>query len=287
MIAVMNDKLRIILVRLLASYALFFLILFFFQYATPSRLLAPPLSSVGLDITYWMLKYSGLLRLIVYNRAGSILFDIFLFATGILTLIFPLQRKWVIAFSSLLFLYSLVFNLLLIHHVSFMAGVLIVFLPFWLNDPERSWLLWQGVRYYTCLIYTMAFVWKILIGRSFYFWPQGNATFRYNLVEYMYHNPESFFSSFYRWCLLHAWVLNGGEKMVALAEGLMVIGFFTRKWDKFLFWCPVFIHLTTYFFSDVFFFQLLILDFSLLGVRQIHSLGRPFSIIRGYIATRG
>ena len=265
----MTDTQRSFLTRLLTSYALFFLALHFFQYATPSRLSGPPLFGLGMDVTYWLYKLSGLPYLIVYNQVGAVIFDLLLFSSGVFVLFFPLRRMGVIVFSVLLSVYAITFNMFLMHHVHIMTGMMIVFVPFWFADNEKCLLLWQGVRYYTCYIYTMAFLWKTCIGNSFYALQQGSLTFKSNLVEYMYHNPDGLFTVFCRFCIRHEWLLNGGEKLVMLLEGLMVIGFFTKKWDKLLFWFPITIHVATYFFSDVMFLELLIIDFSLLSLRQL------------------
>lgn len=274
----MDNTQRKFLTRLLAGYALFFWLLHFTQYTTPSRLLAPPLFTLGLDITYWTFRLSGLMDLIVYNRTGAIVFDAALLTSGILTLIFPL-RKWVIVFSILLSLYAVAFSSLLMHHVHIMTGLFIVFIPFWFRDNETSDLLWQAVRYYTCYIYSMAFLWKTVLGDSFFSLHQGSLTFQSNLVEYMYHDPQSFFAGICRWCIRNPWLTDAGEKFVIGLEGLMIVGFFTKRYDRLLFWCPVFIHVSTYFFSDVLFLELLIVDFSLLSWRQLDAM-RQWRITR-------
>jgi len=62
-----------------------------------------------------------------------------------------------------------------------------------------------------------------------------------------------------------------------LLEGIMVVGFFTKKYDRWLIWVPVVIHVTTYFFSDVFFIELLVVDLSFLSVTQLDRLGKIVS----------
>jgi hypothetical protein len=273
----MENKQRIVLTRLVTGSILFFLVMRFAEQTTLSGLLSPPLFAVDLDFTYWLYKWSGIASLIVQNPTGAILFDILLFATGILSFLFPLQRKWIIPFSILLFLYTLSFNTFATHHLGQVSGFMVVLLPFWVGDNYKFTLAWEGMRYFTCFIYCMAFIWKTFIGNSFYYMQQGVNSFKMNLVDYMFLNPDSFMSSIYRYCLRHEWILNGGEKAVILLEGIMVIGFFTKKYDKALILAPVIIHVTTYFFSDVFFIELLVLDLSFLSIRQLDRLGNWFN----------
>jgi len=206
--------------------------------------------------------------MIVYNQTGAVIFDFLLFLTGILAAFFPLRPYFIILFSLHAAIYVLTFNAFATHHSHSMAGMMIVLLPFWVVDNGKCFLLWQAIRYYTCYVYSISFIWKAFIGNSFFNWEQGVGTFKSNLVEYLYHNPETFLSGFYRWCIREDWFLNAGNILIVLLEASMIIGFFTKKWDKILFWFPVTIHVVTYFFSDVLFFELLVLDFSLLNMNQ-------------------
>jgi hypothetical protein len=265
----MDNSQRKTLVRTLSGYILLFLILRFVQHATPSRLLEPPLHQEGLDITYWIFQLLNIPAALLENRVGTIVFDVLLFFSGILCFIFPLKRRYLIPFSIGLFAYALAFNRAATHHTHALAGVMIVLWPFWAASNQKCYLLWQGVRYYCCYVYGMSFLWKIRSSGSFYFWQQGTGTFKMNLADYLYHNPSSLAAEFYRLLLRHDWVLNGGATMIFILEGLMILGFFTKRWDKILFWFPVTIHLATYFFTDVMFFELLVLDFAFLSLKQI------------------
>ncbi|HTQ63293.1 MAG TPA: hypothetical protein VMI12_00770 [Puia sp.] len=264
----MSSGQRIIITRCIIIYILCFLLLRFIEYTTPSRLLSPPLFNLQLDITYWVYALLGIPEIIVHNPIGAVIFDFLLFLTGIFAIIFPLNRYFVISFTLLTIIYVLTFNAFATHHSHSMAGMMVILLPFWVADNEKCFLLWQGIRYYTCYIYSISFIWKTFIGSSFFNWEQGVGTFKSNLVDYLYHNPETLLSGFYRWCIREEWFLNIGNIFIVLLEGFMMIGFFTKKYDKILFWFPIIIHVTTYFFSDVLFFELLVLDFSLLNMNQ-------------------
>jgi hypothetical protein len=273
-----ENRQRIVLTRLVTGSLLFFLLLRFLEQTTLSGLLSPPLFKTDLDITYWLYKWSGLPALIVHNRVGAIIFDGLLFATGLLSFVFPLRRKWIIPFSLLLILYVLSFNMFATHHAGQVCGFVVVLLPFWIADNTKFGLAWEGMRYFTCFVYVIAFVWKTCIGDSFYSMKHGVNSFRGNLVDYMWLNPDSFMTQLYKYCLRHEWVLNYGEKAVVLLEGVMVIGFFTRKFDKTLIWIPVVIHIATYFFSDVFFIELLVIDLSFMSLSQLDRVGNWFAI---------
>jgi hypothetical protein len=275
----MNQSTRIILTRLLVSYILFFWLLRFFERVTPSGLNGPPLIYLGLDITYWMLVLSKLHALILYNPIGALMFDLLTFSAGILSILFPLQRKWIIPFAISQFLYPLLYNSVLMHHSHPQAGLMLVMIPFCFKDNRRFGLLWEGMRYYVCYVYAMSFVWKTLIGDSFYQWQHGVRSFKANMTAFLFHNQESLMAGIYRFLIRHNWILNTGNTIIFLLEGIMIIGFFSKKYDRWLFFCPIIIHLATYLFSDVFFMELLVLDFALLSTSQLNRIGQKWPLL--------
>lgn len=269
----MDNRLRTILTRLVTGSLLFFLLLRVCEHATLSGLQAPPLFSVELDLTYWLFKLSRLPQVLTQHPFVSTLFDILLFAVGLLVFLFPLKRWLIGTFAGLLFIYCLTFDLYATHHLAQVYGFMVILLPFLVRDNKAFSLSWEGMRYYTCLIYVLAFVWKICLGDAFFNVQQGVVTFKLNLVDYMALNPQGTLTAVYEWFLRHPWILNTGAKTIVLLEGVMVIGFFTKKFDRILIWIPVVIHVATYFFSDVFFIELLVLDLSLLSPEQLNRLG--------------
>lgn len=273
----MNNRQRITLTRLVTGTILFFLTLRLAEHAMLSGLQSPPLFTVEVDFTYWLFRESGIPAWIMQHRAAAIIFDILLFSSGLLSFTLPLNRKILTVFALLLFLYAMIFNMYATHHLAQVYGLMIVLLPFLVGSNDKFTLAWEGMRYFTCFIYFMAFVWKTCIGHSFYYLQQGAVTFKSNLVDYMSLNPGSGMTHFYEWFLRHEWVLNAGEKGLVLLEGIMVVGFFTKRYDRWLIWVPVVIHVMTYFFSDVFFIELLVVDLSFLSVTQLDRLGKIVS----------
>ena len=275
----MDTKSRIILTRIVTIYILLFLALRFFLHVTPSNLLQPALSNGYMDITYWLFNLTGILHFIVSHKVIAAGFDIALFSCALLVVFFPLKRRFIIPLSLLLFLLGLIYNNYSLHHNQTMAGCMIVLFAFWPKDNDSCFLLWQGVRYLTCLIYPISFFWKTIYGKAFYYWPQGVGTVKANLVEYMYMNPGSFFTGICKWFLQHGWILNAATMAIALMELLMLTGLFTKKYDRVLFWIPILIHVSTYFFTDVLYYELLVLDISLLSLSQINAIGKRVPLL--------
>jgi hypothetical protein len=269
---------RSLLTRMIAGYILFFYLLRLCFGVTPSQLGHPPLFAVEMDITYWIFQGSGLADWLLANPVQSISFDLLLISSGAYLIWKPKQTLAILIFAILIGLYFMLFNSRITHHTHAMCGVVLILWPFAFRNQELFNRLWEGLRYLTCFIYFMSFYWKAFIGDSFYQFNHGLLSVQGNLAEYIYHNPDNLLTAFYQWMIAHPLFLNIGNTAIFLLEGIMLVGLFTRKYDHLLFWIPVVVHLTGYFFSDVFFMEMLVLDFTLLS-----SFSSPGSRITGVI----
>lgn len=275
----MSQQARTILTRVLTGFVLLFYLLRWTEKVTPSGLSGPPLFNLGTDITYWGYWLLDIPSVILYSKAGAVVFDTLVFITGIMVLLFPLRRGWIILFSLLIILSAISFNTVVLLHTVTVNGLLLVYLPFWIGDNVKFELAWQGIRYYCCFIWFMAFCWKTCIGNAFYYGQQGIGTFKMNVVYYLYYNPDTPLAAFFRWSIRHEWFLNAGNIVVVLLEGIMVIGLLTRRYDSVLVWLPVVITVLTYLFADVFIPELLVLNFAFVRATQWEELGRKFSVL--------
>ena len=273
------QKERIIITRLVFLFILFFLAFRFFINVTPSHFLQPSLFLIQFDFTYWLYKFSHLPDIIIQKQIGSYIFDVLLFFTCIMSIVFPLKRIFIIFFSLLFIIYALSYYTYIVHHAHPLSIIMIITLPFWAAKKEHWKLLWEGMRYYICFIYTASFIWKTVYGTSFFFWNNGVTSAKYNLAEYIYHNPHSLMSSIFKHFISHSIYLNIGHIFIILLEGLMVVGFFTKKYDKYLMLVPIIIHITTYFFADVFFIEWLVLIFVFFSNKQIETIGKKIPLL--------
>jgi hypothetical protein len=277
MISVQQE--RIIVTRLVFLFILLSLLFRFFVNVTPSHFLQPSLFLIQFDLTYWLYKFSNLPGALVHNRTGAFIFDCLLFFTCISSILFPLKKGFIISFSILFLLYALSYYMYIVHHAHPLSIMIIITLPFWAAKKEYWKLLWEGMRYYVCFIYTASFLWKTVLGTSFFAWNNGVNSTKYNLAEYLYHNPGSIMSSVLKYFISHPVYLNIGHFLIILLEGLMVTGFFTKRYDKYLMLFPVVIHVATYFFSDVFFIEWLVLIFVFFSDRQINAIGKKIPLL--------
>lgn len=245
---------RIILGRWVFTFYLLALLFRFLMYATPSGMLQPVLFRFNFDFTYWLFDLIGIFNFVLHSSPGSILFDVLLFVSCILCIVYPLRYYFAILFL----FYTLSYNAAIVHHSHPLSLMTLATVAFFFKSVMAWKYMWEGFRYYVCYCYFISFIWKAFIGKSLFFWDMGYVTAKGNLVEYLYYYPDTIMSLIYSFFLSHPTILNLGLILVFLLEALMVVGFFTKKWDHILLVFPIVIHISTYFFSDVYFFEMLV-----------------------------
>ena len=140
-----------------------------------------------------------------------------------------------------------------------MMGGIIITIPFLFRRDKDFTLLWEGVRYYALWVYGSAFVWKLFRG-TFFHLEHGEATFKAMHTTYLVHNPETWLSQTMEWFIIHPIYAHLFLVFGFILQGSFLIGFFTKKLDWIWFILPFIFHLTTHFFIEVAFFELLILN---------------------------
>lgn len=260
------------MVRCVFSFILASFIFRYYNHVMLYQMLQPVIYKTNADLAYWAYHISGVKQIIVQSRFGSLLFDCLLTGLCIACIIFPRQRFTLIVFSILYPCYFLSYNAYVTHHTGTMNGILLITFAFWAVKETNFRLLWNALRYYTLAIYCMAFFWKTIVGVSVFHASQAQAIVQPNLALYLFQNPATFTADCMRWCLQHPLVLYLGYCCCILAQATMAIGFFTKKYDRLLFILPICFHLSTYFFVDVCYFELLILNFTLVRVKTLQSI---------------
>ena len=256
---------RVLISRVLISCCLFFLCWRGWSGLLPHQLQQPVLTNFHYDLAMWVYKLSGLAYIVGQDPISSKIFTCTLFTTGILSFVFPLQRRFTVPFTLFFFLLSLNFNFFLTHNSHYLAGFVWMLFVLWPTKDEHFAALWDGLRYFACWIYGIAFVWKLVHG-AFFQWDAGLLSARENMAGYLYQNPATITANLYYWMMDNPVTLNLGHKIVCLLEGAFIIGFFTKKFDKKLIVFMLLIHISTFLFADVFFLELMILALTFLPV---------------------
>lgn len=153
-----------------------------------------------------------------------------------------------------LLLYAAFINVTLTHSQHYLALMIIISVCFWTNNETRFDLLWKGAKYYVCWYYASAFLFKLRYGALFQ-WDVDLINIKNARAADLFLFPNSNISQFIYFFIQHPTLTLIGEKIVYLAEGAFLIGFFTRKYDRLLQILGIFIFVSTSIFIDVFFIE--------------------------------
>jgi hypothetical protein len=258
------DNKRVLIGRMVFSFILFVLIYFTISNVLFHQLRSPVLKYPYVDPVYWLMHWLKIPDAIVSNYSVAYVFDIILFAGCIGCIVFPLKRIFVALFLLTYFIYFISFNSYGGHHTHAGIGILLIPIPFLFRKNITFSLLWQALRYYTLFIYVSAFLWK-LFRLSFINEDQGLLILKNNVTAYLYYNPGAWLSKIYWWLLQNPVWVNAMYIGGFILEGLFIIGFFTKKYDKYLLLISLIMVIGFWLLADALFFQLLVLSFTLVN----------------------
>jgi hypothetical protein len=258
--------------RIVFTFILFSLAYSWFSDTLVHQLRGPVLRYPYVDLSYWVFHLAGIPGFISGDPVIAWLFDGALIGCCMLVLVFPDRRIFAGLFFGLYFIYFILFNSYGLLHTSSKIGILLMPLPFLARGTRAFGLLWQGMRYFACFAYADAFLWKLFRGTWLYA-QQGVEIIKENLTPYLYFHPHTLQTGIYTWCLQHAGFTNGLFVAGFLAEGVFLVGFFTRRFDRYLFLLSILLPVGFLFLSDAFFFELIILGLTLLDLRDKKRVG--------------
>lgn len=253
------DKERSLLQKIVFGLIVFILGFRWYSEVMIHQLNAPVLLFPYVDLGYWVALWTGIPQFLTQNFYAGLIFDLSITTIAIISIFFTKKRIFPILFSLLFAIYFFTYNSYGAHHTHSIVGVLMVTIPFWAMDIKRFSRLWEGLRYFTLFIYVNAFLWKFLRG-SWWSPDQGLSVVMDTQVANIFYQPDSFYSQMVRYFITHSELLEWLYFIAILLEGVMIIGFFTKKYDWLCFLLPFCFHLGTYLFVDVLFYELLILQ---------------------------
>lgn len=209
------------------------LAIFAYRYFTHSlvhQLQQPLLSKSDFDYAYWFYHFIHFPEVFVKNRMGAIFFDGALLVSTIACFINMGRNREVVLLCALSWsFYGLTYNSYSYYHSHALIGIMVLPYAFLAKEEDNFKLAWDGFRYFCLYIYADAFFLKVLAGPPVFSFPAG---------------------------------------LEIILQGCMLVGFFTRRWDRVLFFLPILLLSMTYFFDDAFYFELLILNLTLLPFKE-------------------
>jgi hypothetical protein len=254
------DKKR--LARIVFSLILCSLVWSFCSHTQLHQLRRPVVTFPYVDPTYWLFNLLRIPAFVTGNPVVALVFDVLLMALCIGALVWPHQRLLAGLFVTLYFIYFITYNTYGTHHTNPKIGILLMAVPFIARSVTTFNFLWQGLRYFLLFAYSCAFLWKLL-RFSWLDADMGLLIMQKNMAPYLYYHPDTVRAALIYWFLQHAGWTYILFLLGLVLEGMFLVGFFTKKYDKQLFVLSLLCPLGFWFMADAYFYELLIWSLTL------------------------
>ena len=249
------------------AYFVFMVGLYLFFYRMISNSMTtqmdyPPFLFGDKEFFYRIFLASHIPQFITSNRIIAALFDVSILVFAVLFLV-TFKRIYAILFTVQVMVYFLTYNVITGHHYHGMIALIVISIPFWFKSEQRFNFSWEAVRYYFLYVFASAALWKILRGSAFYTDELSNIL-KSQQLNLLLQNPESF-----RAHIAEYLIANPATAHVVLLVNVFVqltflAGFFTKRFDKVLFWLAIVFCIANYYVMGIVSMDLLILDLTLL-----------------------
>ncbi|MBL7951979.1 MAG: hypothetical protein JNM62_09690 [Flavobacteriales bacterium] len=273
-----NAEQRDTLARIVFGWILLALLWRWSNGAMLSQLEAPVLGNVYKDLTFWLFQLLGVQHALTASHPAALLLDGTLTLSAVILVVRP-RRVWAArTYTVSILVYFIVQTTYANHHYRPIIGLVVAGLPFMFRSLGRFAALFQGLRFYVLFIYTSAGLYKVFRG-SWTNLDQMTGIIENTQLELFLAAPEGWHAQLFTWLLQHqtaSWLLF---LLATLMEAIFIIGYFTRRYDVWLFITAMSLHIGFYFTMRFFAFELIVLDLTLLPWERI--LPRAPSTITG------
>lgn len=239
--------------RTVFSWLFIILVYFFFTNSLLSQLQQPVLIYPGSDNTFWLLHLLNIPQILLQHYWAALFFDVALTCSCIICIIIPQQRlfTWVTVMGVWV-LYIAYCSSAGKHYAQ--IGYLLAPIPFLAIKEKKFDLLWNLFRYWVCFLYVSAGLYKIYYGgfgfsaNMSHILQQDNAEWfvfnkdglSYDAISYLIENPA-----------LSQWFYRSA----AFFDLLLLMGFFTKRFDKWLLAGLLIFHLGNFFLLHISFVE--------------------------------
>ncbi len=226
------------------QYALFYLLCFvlsfcwYFYYGLILSKVNPILFVNRLDFTRNILMLTNLQGLLIKYYWLRLLFDITYFLLPFLltysVLKDKLYCKWIVVFT---ILFNMCYGIFIASftYISLDLYIAWFYVPFvfYPSTTKGFYFSFHSVRFIFLLIFFTAGVWKIRTGAIFNI-EQMSGILLLQHKQYLAGNPDNWFSHFIYFLVTHSYYSYALYLLGTIAELVFIIGFFTKKMDKWL-----------------------------------------------------
>lgn len=231
--------------RVIFAWLFVVLVYFFFNNSLLSQLQQPVLVYPGSDNTFWLLHILNVPQFLLNHYWAGLIFDILLTCSCLICAIIPQQRLFTwLSVIGVWILYIAYCSSAGKHYAQ--IGYLLAPLPFLALKDHKFNLLWNLFRYWVCFLYVSAGLYKIYYGGFGYSHNMSHILMQDNAEWFVFNRLGLQFSAI-DYLVQHPGISQWLYRTSAIIDLSLLIGFFTRRFDKWLLTALLVFHLGNFF----------------------------------------
>jgi len=235
--------------RLVLAFVFFYFLWLWYSGLMLQNIYDSPFQYKGADITFWLLHWSQLPKLILYNELSATVFSFLLLGLLFSSYVWVEKRYLAVLSGVFLLFYQLLFNYKLGYHTHHLYGLHFALLPFYFKK-ENFYLSANFARIMVCITYFFAGFFK-LIGKGYLSLDSFSNTLQNQHAAYFYFHSDSLRSQFAVWMINHenlAWMFFFTAMLMQLS---FAVGLLSKRFDSFLFVFLLLFHLMDWFLMNL------------------------------------
>jgi hypothetical protein len=239
--------------RIIFGWLALVLIYFFYAHSMLSQLASPVLIFPSSDNVFWFIHLLRIPQFLLSNYWVAMCFDLILFTSVLGSCIFPRKTwlNWIAVVGIWVYYYT--YSTAAGKHYA-QIGYFITPVAFLAASANKFNLLWNAVRYWVCFLYTCAGIYKIYYGGFGFDENMSNILMQMN-GEWLLLHPHDLRSSCIQWLIQHPGIAQQFFRSVVLIDFVLIIGFFTKKFDHWLLVGLLLFHIGNYFLLHISFIE--------------------------------
>ena len=244
---------RQLMARIIFAWLFIVLAYFFFNNSLLSQLKAPVLLKPGIDNGFWLLHILHIPQFILQQPAVAILFDLLLTVSCIICIAVPQQRFFTIITVVAIWIFYVCYSSAAGKQYA-QIGYLLAPIPFLALQQNKFNFCWEGFRYWVCFLYLSAGFYKIYFGGFAADNTMSQILMEMN-AEWFVFNQHSFQANCIDWLIQHQHFSQWLYRIAVLIDISVIIGFFTKRYDKWLMIGLISFHVGNYFLLHISFVE--------------------------------
>lgn len=244
---------RQFMARVIFAWLFLVLVYFFATNTLLSQMQQPVLIYPASDNTFWLLHVLRIPQFLLQHYWAALAFDIILTVACIICIVAPDQKLFTrIAIIGVWLLYICYCSAAGKHYAQ--IGYLLAPIPFFALGEKRFSLLWECLRYWVCFLYFSAGVYKIYYGGFGSVYDMAGILQVMN-AEWLVFNKDAAGASTIQNLINNHSLAQLFFRLVTCIDLLMLLGFFTKRFDGVLLAGLLIFHVGNYFLLHISFME--------------------------------